>query len=58
MHEREAIISSVKWVDEISHDNPYDVDFEHLDRVNCQFYIHGDDPVYNDKGEDFCQLLA
>ena len=46
-HERKAVVGAVKWVDEISHNNPYDVDTADLDRVNCQFYVHGDDPCYN-----------
>ena len=47
VHEREAIMGAIKWVDEIAQDNPYDVDTADLDRVNCQFYVHGDDPCYN-----------
>ena len=58
VHEREAIMSSVKWVDEMAHDNPYDVDQEDLDRVNCKFYVHGDDPCYNAQGEDMNEILA
>ena len=26
VHEREAIMGAIKWVDEVAHDNPYDVD--------------------------------
>ena len=58
VHEREAIIGAVKWVDELAYNNPYDVTVERLDEINCHSYIHGDDIVYNDEGEDYCSILA
>ena len=57
-HERIAIISAVKWVDEVCHHSPYDVDETQLDKVNCQFYVHGDDPVYNALGENMNEVLG
>ena len=56
--ERAAIISAVKWVDEICLHSPYDVDEEQLDKVNCQYYVHGDDPVYNAAGENMNEILG
>ncbi len=46
--ERAEILRAVKWGDEVSPDMPYDPSIEILDQVNCQFYIHGDDPVMID----------
>lgn len=51
-------MGAIKWVDEVAHDNPYDVDCADLDRVNCQFYVHGDDPCYNAQGENMNEVLA
>ena len=56
--ERAAIISAVKWVDETCYNSPYDVDEAQLDKVNCQFYVHGDDPVYNAAGENMNEVLG
>ena len=42
----------------MAHDNPYDVDPEDLDRVNCLYYVHGDDPCYNAQGDDMNEILA
>ena len=56
--ERAAIISAVKWVDETCYNSPYDVDEKQLDQVNCQFYVHGDDPVYNAAGENMNEVLG
>lgn len=55
--ERIAIVRAVKWVDEAHIDTPYDVDESVLDKYNCQYFIHGDDPVFTADGEDMCQLL-
>lgn len=57
-HERAAILEAVKWVDEICYNSPYDVDEEQLDKVNCQYYVHGDDPVYNAQGECMNDILS
>ena len=55
--ERQAILKAVKWTDETFDDAPYDVDVELLDKVNCRYYVHGDDPVYNKDGECFNDIL-
>ena len=55
--ERADIIRSCKWVDEVYEDTEYTVSIETLDRYNCDYYAHGDDPVYNAKGEDMCEIL-
>lgn len=36
---------ALKWGEEVVPDTPYDPSIEILDQYNCQFYIHGDDPV-------------
>ena len=56
-HERHQIISAVKWTDETFYDCPYDCDIELLDKLNCRYYIHGDDPVYNKDGECYTDIL-
>ena len=33
--ERQAIVSAVKWVDECTHQIPYEVDIPLLDKVKC-----------------------
>jgi len=55
--ERADIIRSCKWVDEVYEGTEYTVTEEILDRYKCQFYAHGDDPVYNSEGVDMCALL-
>mmetsp|Transcript_21191 Transcript_21191/g.20339 ORF Transcript_21191/g.20339 Transcript_21191/m.20339 type:complete len:126 (+) Transcript_21191:615-992(+) len=39
-------------------DTEYSVDIAVLDRYNCGYYAHGDDPVINYKGEDVTAILA
>lgn len=48
LSEREAILEGVKWVDEVAYDAPYTSDSSDLDlaHINCQFWVHGDDPCY------------
>lgn len=55
--ERQAIISSVKWTDEVYNEAPYDVDIGLLDKLNNRYYVHGDDPVYNKDGECMNDIL-
>ena len=43
--ERADILRAVKWGDDVIPDTPYDTTEEVLDQFNCQYYIHGDDPV-------------
>jgi len=45
-------------VDELYMDTEYSVDIAVLDRYNCGYYAHGDDPVINYKGEDVTAILA
>lgn len=54
--ERAEILRAVKWGDEVAPNTPYVVTEEVLDLVNCQFWIHGDDPCISD-GVDMCQQL-
>mmetsp|Transcript_891 Transcript_891/g.1214 ORF Transcript_891/g.1214 Transcript_891/m.1214 type:complete len:144 (-) Transcript_891:752-1183(-) len=46
--ERAEILRSLKWGHEVVERTPYDPSVEVLDRFNCQYYIHGDDPVICD----------
>jgi len=43
--ERAEVLRALKWGEEVVVDTPYDPSIEVLDQFNCQFYIHGDDPV-------------
>jgi len=43
--ERAEVLRALKWVDYVEQDTPYDPSVEVLDQYNCQYYIHGDDPV-------------
>ena len=52
--ERQSICRAIKWTDEVEKDGPYIVSEELLDKLNCQFYVHGDDPVMNENGQDIC----
>lgn len=54
--ERAEILRAVKWGDVVIPDTPYDVTTPLLDELNCQFYIHGDDPVMID-GRNICEDL-
>ena len=55
--ERADILRACKWVDEVHEDTEYIVRLETLDRYNCQYYAHGDDPVYDLDGTDMCAYL-
>lgn len=55
--ERATIIKNCKWVDEILPQTQYDVSEEILENMNCDFYIHGDDPCYVN-GLDICKKFA
>ena len=55
--ERADILRACKWVDEVHEDTEYTVRLETLDRYNCQYYAHGDDPVYDVDGTDMCAVL-
>ena len=55
--ERADILRSCKWIDEVHEDTEYTVTVEILDRYNCQYYAHGDDPVFDFEGVDICGKL-
>jgi len=52
VHERAALIAACKWVDEVVIDTPYTPTLELLDSLNIDFCSHGDDPCFNENGED------
>lgn len=54
--ERKEILEAVKWGDQVIPDTPYEVTEPILDEFNCQYYIHGDDPVMVD-GHNICDVL-
>ena len=43
--ERAFIVQSIKWGDIVVPDTPYECTTGFLDELNCQFFVHGDDPV-------------
>ena len=43
--ERVEIIKALKWGDETIADTPYEPSVAIFDQFNCEYYIHGDDPV-------------
>lgn len=55
--ERADILRACKWADEIAEATEYTVTEETLDKFNCQYYAHGDDPVIDSNGVDMCALL-
>ena len=52
------LLKSCKWVDDCVADTPYTPTFELLDHLNCDFYLHGDDPAYNAEGVNICEMFA
>lgn len=56
--ERAAIIDACKFTRNMVPDTPYTCTEELLDKLNCQFYAHGDDPCYGADGENFCEVLT
>ena len=50
--ERAALAGACKWVDEVVIDTPYTPTLELLDELNIDFCAHGDDPCFNELGED------
>ena len=54
--ERNDIIRSCKFVTEVEPTTPYNVSVEVIDKFNCQYYAHGDDPCYVD-GVDICAQM-
>lgn len=51
-------MSACKFVTHVQEQTPYDVSEEVLDKFECKYYAHGDDPVYNVKGEEITGKLA
>jgi ethanolamine-phosphate cytidylyltransferase len=56
--ERAEIIRACKFVDEVIEDTVYSVNVDVLDKYNCQYYAHGDDPCIDSEGNDICKILA
>jgi ethanolamine-phosphate cytidylyltransferase len=52
VQERAALAGACKWVDEVIIDTPYSPTLELLDQLNIDFCVHGDDPCFNELGED------
>lgn len=51
------MIRECKWVHEVIVGVPYTVTVNLLDKVNCNFYAHGDDIAVNEFGEDACKEI-
>lgn len=43
--ERYKMVRAIKWVDEIVEGAPYVTTLETLDEYNCDFCVHGGEPV-------------
>ena len=56
--ERADIIRACKWVDEVYEGTEYVVSIDTLDRYKCDYYAHGDDPVFGPNGENMCEILS
>ena len=54
-NERAELIRACKWVDEAVIVNSYNPTLEILDSVDCDYSVHGDDPVLNPDGSDTYQ---
>jgi ethanolamine-phosphate cytidylyltransferase len=52
IHERAELIRACKWVDEVVIDTPYTPTIPLLDSLNVDYCCHGDDPCFNENGED------
>ena len=55
--ERCTIVESCKWVKEVVKDAPYEPSIEILDKLDCQYWVHGDDPCVTVDGVDLIKLL-
>lgn len=56
--ERADILRACKWIDEVQENTEYTVSVATLDRYNCDFWAHGDDPCIDSDGVDLCKTLA
>ncbi len=45
--ERYKMVRAIKWVDEMVEGAPYVTTLETLDKYNCDFCVHGGEPVLN-----------
>lgn len=52
VEERAEILRHCKFVDEVVVGTQYTPDFKLLEKLNCGFYAHGDDPVFDHEGTD------
>lgn len=50
--ERYEMVRAIKWVDEVIEDVPYVTDLAVMDKYNCQYCAHGDDPTVDLDGND------
>lgn len=50
--ERLAVVSAVKWVDELIFDTPYTASLPFLDSIDADYCVHGDDISINADGTD------
>ena len=50
--ERMAAVKACKWIDQVVFDTPYSVSVELLDRLDCDFCVHGDDIAIGADGVD------
>ena len=50
--ERLATVRACKWVDEVVFDTPYNPSIELLDRLHCDYVVHGDDMSTTADGKD------
>ncbi|KAF9131231.1 Ethanolamine-phosphate cytidylyltransferase [Mortierella sp. 14UC] len=51
-NERMAAVAACKWVDEVVPDAPYSTSLEWMDKYNCDYCVHGDDPSTTADGTD------
>lgn len=52
MDERAEYLRHCKFVDEVEPETPYTPDLPLIERLNCDFYAHGDDLALNADGID------
>ena len=50
--ERLATVRACKWVDEVVFDTPYNPSLALLDKLNCEYVVHGDDMSTTADGKD------
>jgi ethanolamine-phosphate cytidylyltransferase len=55
--ERAEILRHCKFVDEVVVGTKYSPDFELLEKLNCGFYAHGDDPCFDVNGVDLTKMF-